>query len=183
MRYLRRAWLGNSKIASRECFFIKKIKQSYAVLGGQANIAVAASAKVEKTCRNRTIDPETSRDDRRKWIQKRGKHKPSSPKPRKTTKDILQWMSIEAKCTIRNAKVWHPQYACTVVVNATLVASHCQYYAWSFPFIQPLMPSTSLESRNYHFLSLLQPEWAWASAQGGTRAFPSGNFGTRTQSF
>jgi len=76
----------------------KKMKQSCLVLGEQSNIAVAASAEVEETCRNGAIDPESSRDHRSTWIQMRGKQKPSSPKPRRKG-DILQWPSIEAKCT------------------------------------------------------------------------------------
>jgi len=43
---------------------LKKMKQSYLVLGEQSNIAVAASAQVEETCRNDAIDPESSRDGR-----------------------------------------------------------------------------------------------------------------------
>ena len=42
----------------------KKMKQSYLVLGELSNIAVAASAQVEETCRNDAIDPESSRDRR-----------------------------------------------------------------------------------------------------------------------
>ena len=42
----------------------EKMKQSYLVLGEQSNIAVAASAQVEETCRNDAIDPESSRDRR-----------------------------------------------------------------------------------------------------------------------
>jgi len=38
----------------------KKMKQSCLVLGEQSNIAVAVSAKVEETCRNGGIEPESS---------------------------------------------------------------------------------------------------------------------------
>jgi len=76
----------------------KKMKQSYLVLDEQSNIAVAASAQVEETCRNEAIDPESSRDRRSTWIQRRGKQKLSSPKPREKY-DILQLASIKAKCT------------------------------------------------------------------------------------
>jgi len=74
------------------------MKQSYLVLGEQSNIAVAASAQVEETCRKNAIDPESSRDRRSTWIQMRGKQKPSNSKPREID-DILQLASIKAKCT------------------------------------------------------------------------------------
>ena len=68
------------------------------MLGEQSNIAVAASAQVEETCRNGGRDPESSKDRRSTWIQMRGKQKPSSPKPREKD-DTLQLASIKAKCT------------------------------------------------------------------------------------
>jgi len=69
------------------------MKQSYLVLGEQSNIAVAASAQVEETCRNDAIDPESSRDRRSTWIQMHGKQKPGRPKPREID-DILQLAPI-----------------------------------------------------------------------------------------
>ena len=50
--------------AENDVVRFKKMKQSYLVLGEQSNIAVAASAQVEETCRNDAIDPESSRDRR-----------------------------------------------------------------------------------------------------------------------
>jgi len=50
--------------AENDIVRFKKMKQSYLVLGEQANIAVVASAQVEETCRNDAIDPESTRDRR-----------------------------------------------------------------------------------------------------------------------
>jgi len=59
------------------------------VLGEQSNTEVTVSAKVEETRRNGTKHPEVHRDNRRKWIQKRGKYKPSSPKPHRKRYSIM----------------------------------------------------------------------------------------------
>ena len=58
-RYRRTAWFNDSKNASGFCWIIK-MKPSYLVLGEQSNIAVAACARVDETCRNGATDPESS---------------------------------------------------------------------------------------------------------------------------
>jgi len=82
-------------------FRIRKFNLFYSVLGEQSNIEGAASAKVRRLVEtyDRTTDPKQFRDSRRTWIQRWGKHKRSSPKPRRKADMLQQWPLIEAKCT------------------------------------------------------------------------------------